>query len=526
MYLKNSFVFLVCIFLMHSCANVVSPEGGPKDTTPPFAVSANPKDSTLNFNSKIITINFSENIQIKDQKNISISPPLKNGFEVDAFKRKLTIKVKNLQPNTTYTINAQNAIADITEGNLMPELKYIFSTGNTIDTGTLKGKVIASNDIKPVKNAMVGLYINYTDSSIFKDDPDYRTFTDEQGNFRFENIKTGLYKIVAIADKNNNLRWETGEGLAFEGDLILIDSSDKRIVLRLFPQTNFNAYLISAVSNVRGVYEFEFDHQPVKDIEINQEDPSTDKKVSYYTLYDEESCFKPSTKKLLITSLHPKDSAHFNYTINNTIYRTSVKVSRNRELLKTESDFYTLKIKSNSLIYFNRSIDTNTINKTSIIIFQDSIKINIPVKLNSRGFTIPELKPGNYKMLFQKGAITDIFGIENDSFQIILKILAPDELQTLMLKTDSTFTSTYQIIISNDNFYCKREIIQGNKNYLFNELLPGTYKILVFENSNGNLFLDNGDFFNKVKPERVLYYKELEIKPLFDIEEVLTIMAD
>ena len=96
MCLKNKFIPLLCAFIISSCANIVSPEGGKKDTIAPYALYASPKDSSLNFKSSKIIITFNETIQIKDPKTLTISPRLKKGFEADAYKKKLTIKLKNL----------------------------------------------------------------------------------------------------------------------------------------------------------------------------------------------------------------------------------------------------------------------------------------------------------------------------------------------------------------------------------------------------------------------------------------------
>ncbi len=527
MSLKNS-IKLFCIIILQSCAQIMAPEGGIKDSTPPIALSSNPRDSTLNFKLKKITINFNENIQLKDaQKNIAISPLVRNGFEVEAYKKKLVIKLKNLQANTTYTIDAKNSIADITEGNPIPDLKYIFSTGSILDRGRLKGFLIDAVNLKPVKNTLIGLYINFNDTTIIKSDPDYEVKSDESGIFKFENIRTGSYTLISIGDKNNNERWEPGESLAFLGAPVYIDTStNKTVVLRQFKQDKINNNLISVTSDSRGIYLFQFDAAQVGEIKINQEDPSQDKKESYYTLDNEDDCNEGSNKKILVTSLNPRDSAHFNYTINNKIFSLPVKVSKNKELLKTEFSFYTIKINGLSLLKFNRIIDSINIKRDKIILKKDTSLLNNELlRFNTRGIIISGLNEGDYKITFQKGAITDIFGIENDSFDLILRIFGREELQTLKIKTDSTFTNKYMLTISSD-FYCKRQVIEPNHNYIFDDLVPGSYKIFVFENGSGNLYFKNGDLFSRRIPDKVVYYKEIEVKSSFDIDEFLSIMFD
>ena len=50
------------------CANISSPQGGPKDSLPPIIVSATPGFGTTNFTGKEIYIGFNEYVQIKDQQ--------------------------------------------------------------------------------------------------------------------------------------------------------------------------------------------------------------------------------------------------------------------------------------------------------------------------------------------------------------------------------------------------------------------------------------------------------------------------
>jgi len=44
------------------CANIVPPSGGPRDSIPPYAVYAKPKDSSTNIAPREILISFNEYI--------------------------------------------------------------------------------------------------------------------------------------------------------------------------------------------------------------------------------------------------------------------------------------------------------------------------------------------------------------------------------------------------------------------------------------------------------------------------------
>lgn len=529
MCLKNSYFYLLFLILLASCANVVTPQGGPKDTVTPFAISSNPKDSNLNFVANKITINFSENIQIKEpEKSITISPALGSGnFSVETDKAKLIIKLKKTKPNTTYTINAINSIADITEGNTLPEFKYIFSTGPTIDSFKISGIVITASTLAPVKNSLVCLYKNYTDSIILKSDPDYFTYTKENGRFELENLSLCNYKLIVIEDKNNNKRWEIGEEIGVVDSTIQVDSIPKKFIVRQFKNVESTYHLISAQSITNGIYEFEFDEY-IKI--INQEDPSMSKKERYSIIAYEESCFLSNYKKYVLSSLNPKDSAHFNYQIKDSLYKVSVKVAKGNPQFEPIKYLYNFRKKDK---YYTipslRTLDTNSIKYEKVKLYKDTTQITDNSLSFNWGYliTLDNLERGTYKLILGKGAITDELGVENDSFQVTINILDDDELQTLTIKTDSTFKNTYQLRLSSiDNDYCKKDTIQSNQNYNYNNLIPGKYKLIIYETLNPVLLSPTGNFFNKKLPEKIVYYKEIELKTGFDIEETIGIMYE
>ena len=71
--------FLSIIALISSCANIVTPAGGPKDITPPKALNCEPLNSSVNFKSKSVRIYLDEFIKLNEiSNNVIISPPLKN----------------------------------------------------------------------------------------------------------------------------------------------------------------------------------------------------------------------------------------------------------------------------------------------------------------------------------------------------------------------------------------------------------------------------------------------------------------
>jgi hypothetical protein len=99
------------VLLLASCANRgAGPQGGPRDTIPPVVLEEYPKNGTLLFQEKELTIQFDEYIQLDDvQKNVLISPPQQNPPEVKAVGKKVSVVFQeDLLDSTTYTIDFSN----------------------------------------------------------------------------------------------------------------------------------------------------------------------------------------------------------------------------------------------------------------------------------------------------------------------------------------------------------------------------------------------------------------------------------
>ena len=184
------------------CAQIGSPTGGPRDTIPPVLVSAYPKIMATNFKGNKITLQFNEYIDVQDvQTNVLVSPFPKTNPMVDFKLKTVTVKLKDtLLPNTTYAINFGNAIRDNNEGNPFKNFTYVFSTGNTIDSLQLKGKVIIAETGKKDSTIIAMLYRNVDDSAVQKRKPDYIAKLDSSGNYTFSNLAAGRYKLYALKD--------------------------------------------------------------------------------------------------------------------------------------------------------------------------------------------------------------------------------------------------------------------------------------------------------------------------------------
>ena len=203
--------------LLAACASMGRPEGGARDVEPPVYVRATPSMNALNVNKGRISIEFNENVQLKDQlTKVVVSPAQVIQPQVMAVGRRVNITLRDtLVPNTTYTIDFSDAIADLNEGNELDGFAYAFSTGPTIDTLQISGMVFEAATLEPAQGMIVGVYSNLSDTAITTLPLERITKTNQLGQFTIRNLKEGTYRIFALNDQNRDYKWDRTEDVAF-----------------------------------------------------------------------------------------------------------------------------------------------------------------------------------------------------------------------------------------------------------------------------------------------------------------------
>lgn len=227
----------ICVFFLFSCANIIPPTGGPKDINPPQLLEIKPNNEIKNFDRLDVTFIFDELIQINDKKNIFFSPYHKDALKLDVKMNKLIVSFeKELSANTTYYMNLDEVIKDVNEGNIVKNLDYLFSTGNTIDTLTISGFVNDAKTSKPLDGIWVGLYKNDKDSIVHNETPEYIVRSNKAGEFSFLNLAKDTFYIYAIEDFDYNLKFTLpNEKVGFYHKKVV--SQSEGIEIYLFDET-------------------------------------------------------------------------------------------------------------------------------------------------------------------------------------------------------------------------------------------------------------------------------------------------
>jgi hypothetical protein len=227
---SNVLFVITCLLIslgFYSCANIIPPGGGPKDSIAPRLVTAFPKDSALNVTTSNIILSFDEYIQLQNtNENLIISPNPKNMPLVDYKLHNVTIKMRDsLEKNTTYSFDFGRAIKDVNEGNEAKNLTYVFSTGNKIDSNHYNGYVFLAETGKPDSTLLVVLHNNTHDSSIQKNKPRYYAKVNGKGYFSFKFLPGGKFSVYVVPNDFTKKYDDSTKNFAFLNAPILINEN-------------------------------------------------------------------------------------------------------------------------------------------------------------------------------------------------------------------------------------------------------------------------------------------------------------
>lgn len=199
------------------CASVMMVEGGPKDTIPPVIVAMTPDNFTTDFSERRIYIAFDEFVQLKEQqKEFFTSPRMKKKPQLTIRGRGVLIQIKDtLRENTTYALNFGSSLCDNNEGNPLHSMRYVFSTGDRVDSIVCSGYTADSYSADSVAKSFIYFFpadsvenVAEYDSTMFKYEPAVIARAESNGVFIAQNLKPIPYRIYAFEDKNGNQTYE------------------------------------------------------------------------------------------------------------------------------------------------------------------------------------------------------------------------------------------------------------------------------------------------------------------------------
>lgn len=221
------------------CANPLPPSGGPRDTIPPKIVEYFPQNGLTNYRENYVKIKFDKYMDKNSvQQNTAIIPSLNADFVWSGKELKIKF-LDEPEKNTTYSITLGTELQDWKGNKPSEAFSVIFSTGDNIDSGKIKGKLITANPV----GASIFLYKLPSDSleiksfDITKEKPNYKIQIGSSGFFEIKALKDGIYRLIALRDIYKNGIYDYGEDEfgAYIEDIYIKQDSVVNIKLKLGP---------------------------------------------------------------------------------------------------------------------------------------------------------------------------------------------------------------------------------------------------------------------------------------------------
>ncbi|MFT4697637.1 MAG: hypothetical protein ACI9SJ_000766 [Flavobacteriaceae bacterium] len=528
LYLPIAFIFMLSFV---DCAKRGRPNGGLKDSIPPVIVKSNPENFSTNFKGDEIRIYFDEYIKFQDlNKQLIISPPLDYAPTITPLSTSKYIKIKildTLRENTTYSINFGKSILDNNEGNEYDYYKYVFSTGDYIDSLKVKGTIKDSKLItleSPISVMLYEVTEEYNDSLIYSEKPMYiTTVKDSTDTFELSNLKEGTYKLIALKEDNSDYIFQSDKDkIGFLNEIITLPT-DSLYILTLFKETleyNMSRPKHESKNHILFGYEGNADSLQlelitpvVSDFTFKQFKDRQRDSIHYW--------FKPDleidTLQFIARNLSEIDTLTVKLR---DLYKDSLKVT-------VESKPF-LKLKDSVKIFSNTPlVDVNA--EFISIIDKDSISIPVSAILQPKDYTaaliFEKTESQTYNVTIFPGAFTDFYEAVNDTINYRGSTKAISDYGSLTMNLENV--KSYPIIVElvDQNYkLIEKEYITETKEIAFTTLIPGKYYVRIIYDENKNGLWDTGSFLENKQPETIIYYPSiLDVRGNWDLVETFNL---
>ncbi len=509
------------LLVLAGCAKQGSPTGGPTDELPPKLVKASPKNFTTNVSPREIRLEFDEFFELGNpDKEWIIAPPLPAKPAYKIRGKKIIIELPDsLQEATTYTINFGASIKDLHEGNVLNNFRFVFSTGDYIDSGMVAGKVQYAETTEPAEDVAVGLFPLPLDSFPVDTPPLYFAKTEANGSFNLPYLKDSEYTILAWEDGNADQRWSATEPLAFIPEYIapVFDSSEiDSVPLFLYTEvpdtlqiTKFRLYNNHKVL-------LTYNGGPTDSLQVLSDS------IAFVNQYGRDSTLLWYAQNRLSDSLKVQVAAR---TLHDTLTFFPVPPSnRNRDTTVELSQFTTPKKPGDSLfLTFSEPLLQDSF-LLQYHVYPDSIvDSTFAYRSTTRATRFYANTPTAYETqvgVHYKALVTGLYKPHLDTLSFGYRIGSKEEFGTLKVVISAGNTS-----VQGPHFYWlvsgsqKTKIPGSNKPLTLKDLTPGSYTLFLVLDNDGDQEFSPGSIQEKRLPERVFKYPgKIDVRANWDLE--------
>ena len=515
--------FILLVVAIQYCANPIAPTGGPRDETPPqLDTSQSTANYQTNFEKQTVELTFDEWVTLNDVFNqVVVSPPLDNRPEVRIKKKTILFEFAEeevLRDPATYTINFGEAVKDLTEGNAADNLRFVFSTGDFIDSLNVQGTIVDAKTGKPVEDVLFNMYDELQDTVVRTQRPFYFAKTGKDGRFRVENVKSDTFKLFALKDANLNYLFDqSSEAIGFLDTFIILPRDlNQSIELQLF--TEEPAFrLAGAVTDQFGVVRLGFSTE-VPEVQLSSNVPDLElleeyKKDSILVWYPQEV---GSDWELYVEY----DTVLLDTILVDSLAKAPFLSSSSLSWTSARSGNRLQSIAPGKPLIYELDHPVASVDNELFILFQDTIRQRIlPTvtidtnSIRSVSINYPWREGIEYELEVLPGAVTDIFGLSlTDTLQQRLVGASSKDFATLNLSISGIKAdSSYVIDLLSGSKLVERMVVSGQTEYsrVLQNLPPGQYQLELTIDLNNNGRWDTGNYDLKRQPEP-FFIKEVE----------------
>ena len=526
--LKNNFkyiLFLVAL-TMTSCAKRGSITGGLKDTLAPVLTMSFPKNYSTNFKAKEIKLTFDEYVKLKDlNKQLIISPPMKYDplITPTSVSKNITIKILDtLQANTTYSFNFGQSIEDNNEGHPYNQFKYVFSTGDYIDSLSIGGTVKDAYNKEVESFVSIMLYDaneKFNDSVVYKENPRYITNTlDSLKTFKLENLKAGKYLLVAMKDYGSNNKFNSKKDkIGFHKELITIPG-DTAYELKIFRERqDFKALRPYQASGNRVIVPYEGTPKG-SEIVLKNGETILPTIVTKFPQKDSlQVWFKPiKVDSLSMVVTKDKYKGNFNF-------KTKAQKKDSLNITALQSGSLNLKelfaLKSNTPLEKFDNSKIKLINKDSVSV---AFKTEYDEFNQQLFFDFKKEPLERYTFKIMPGALTDYLGQSNDTLVYNLSTRDLTDYGNLTVNLQNVKRFPVIIELTNEKgAVLASQYSESSTKVEFNLIEPALFWLRAIYDDNKNQEWDPGNYLEKRQAEEVVYFsKAIDVRANWDVEQV------
>ncbi len=557
-------IFSVCfVLIIFSCAKITPLDGGDKDTLSPVLIYSNPKNHSINFKEKVFSFEFDEIIDASElSRKLIISPYLNTSPELKFKKNTLLLTFdSSFKENTTYILNFADGVKDITEGNPAKNTKLVFSTGDKIDSSFVSGFVLDPLKNEFVEGALVVLYNKKDSLGLFNKKPLYFSFSNKDGSFLIENIKSGEYKMYSFIDENQSFIAESkNEAFGYLPNNLKLDSFISNINISLFKENPqklkldrkrerglvYELTYSKYIKNVN-VYTKEFINYSLNDNNLLRFYKGKLKQDSIFVIVEAFDSLQEKTIDSLFVSFgkeskrvsklsHQLKTNYRNDLDDTLLLNFSFSKPINNKLFSfsfyVDTVFYTGPYYSKSVWNKNKTKNKTKLylNQKAVALFVDSLKNKaVADSLIYEKDSIYTFFKNYYKKLKKdrvffvvpKGSIVSV---EKDTLNKIEKnfLFRGKDFYGSVSGSISGLGNKVLVQLVSENFSRIYKNKKLNNNFYFNKVEPGKYYIKIIIDNNENNKWDYGSILKNIGSEEIIYYKEkIEVRSNWTIEDLI-----